>query len=735
MSETPDHIQPDEEMMLVHLTHLFGECFLDGLIEVAWTDPENNHSLSKAKLFDITDFGEIPDFAAGINRQGSNVYVGAALRKPGTPQNKRASDTDFLALTACYADLDEPGTPFRAKDIYGSTGPTLAVITGVHPHARAQLWWRVEEPVTDPEEARHINKSLAVALNGDETVVNPSRVMRLGGTVAWPVKDGRIAEVTEVQLTGRPDLPKDALLNGIKPELPQLTPLPQTPVSNQPPPKLNLPDFDNLSVDGCIASIRSGRHWHNNMVKLTAHWINRGMSDEEILLAAEGLTLPGYTAEQTRREVAKMLLGGRGKWGIANPSHKIDEQPEPLVRPLVLTDWTGDRYKGKAPDLRWLIEYSLPLGVPVLLAAMGGVGKSFLALDLALHVALPCHTMSFKKRILGGDLAAHGTAVLLTAEDNFETIHRRFNSIDEAEKRVIAGRKLIVVPMPDTGGPRPLIELNGDVPVKTEFFHDLKRQLLEIEDLSLVVIDPLQAFVMADVTSDPAAGQYMWTAFAELCSATGASVIVTHHMRKSGMNAIQTAEDARETIRGSTALVDGARAVYALWKADKERAKFFCDVQGIEYDQNKIIQGAVVKANETANYDIQTYVRAESGLLVDRTREYEGVRPEDYGIADQDQIDEIFDEIERRWSQQDKRKKIEPFSGSPQSPRYLGRYLEHEYDLPAKVAKATVKRWKQDGCLEEEIYDTRNSQFGLAVIKRPRIFQPTPFAEGADHDF
>ena len=79
---------------------------------------------------------------------------------------------------------------------------------------------------------------------------------------------------------------------------------------------LNLPDVNGLSVDSCMAQIRAGHEWHKNMVKLTGHWVNAGWSDEEILLAAEGLTLTGYTAAQTHHEVIKMLHGARSKWAF-----------------------------------------------------------------------------------------------------------------------------------------------------------------------------------------------------------------------------------------------------------------------------------------------------------------------------------------------------------------------------------------------------------------------------------
>ncbi len=120
---------------------------------------------------------------------------------------------------------------------------------------------------------------------------------------------------------------------------------------------------------------------------------------------------------------------------------------------------------------------------------------------------------------------ASGSAVVISAEDSFDAIHRRLNRIDPSERRLNDPQRLIIVPLADASGPQPLIAVEAGVPAKTAFFQTLKTQLVAFADLKLVVIDPLQAFVMADVNSDPAAGQYMWTAIAELCAATGATVI------------------------------------------------------------------------------------------------------------------------------------------------------------------------------------------------------------------
>ena len=197
---------PNADAMRQHVEHLFGgylDGCHDGQIELAWTDtrPDKNgrYLLRHALMFGTDQIEELVDKAVQLNSQPMcNVYVGAALRKPGTFPGARASREDVLALTACYADLDEPGAAATVKDKYERTKPTLVVVTGCHPHLRAQTWWRLSEPITDPKLAEALLKGMAHALGGDSSVTDSPRVMRLAGTIAWPVKAGRKLEMTAI---------------------------------------------------------------------------------------------------------------------------------------------------------------------------------------------------------------------------------------------------------------------------------------------------------------------------------------------------------------------------------------------------------------------------------------------------------------------------------------------------------------------------------------------------------
>lgn len=377
-----------------------------------------------------------------------------------------------------------------------------------------------------------------------------------------------------------------------------------------------------------------------------------------------------------------------------------------------IMEWSTDRFFGDAPPIEWLCEGTIPQGVPALLASMGGVGKSFIALDIALEIAVA--VMSGEPRtVLGGKVLAQGSVVVLNAEDSEASVHRRLARIDEGGRREKAVGKAFIVPLPEVGGPMPLIAGGPGAFLKTEKFEALLSQLERIRDLRLVIIDPLQAFVTADITKDPAAGQFMWSAFAQVCARTGATVLACHHMRKDGAARIATAEDAREAIRGSTALVDGARATYALWTAQDEDAQAVCDAAGVEFQRKRVVNGAVVKANDEHDLQIHTYLRADSGLLIDATEIGKRASTPRGGMSEQQAL-LALKEIDRRWCAR------RPFSAAANSPdRYLAGWLQHHFGVSKSTAKSQMTAWFNAEILTVEQFDKHTKQVGIRVQKWP----------------
>lgn len=275
-----------------------------------------------------------------------------------------------------------------------------------------------------------------------------------------------------------------------------------------------------------------------------------------------------------------------------------------------LQDWGLDRYQGPAPERRWLISNTVPMGAVTVLSAKGDAGKGMLMLDLSLKVGGQSFGVLDPPSAFGNLIQTHGAAVIFTAEDDQAEVHRRLEHLGHQ-----GSERVHIVPLPNAGGPAPIVVPGKNGPEATPLFYELKEQLKQIPDLVLVNFDPLASFVMADINADPAVGAFTMALLASIGTETGAAVIVCHHLSKTTKH-IYGHDDARNLVRGSTAIVDGARAVYVLWSMDDKRSKQVCQALGRRWAPNQVCQGCVVKSNGPADRDIKTFVRNEhSGLL------------------------------------------------------------------------------------------------------------------------
>jgi hypothetical protein len=180
-------------------------------------------------------------------------------------------------------------------------------------------------------------------------------------------------------------------------------------------------------------------------------------------------------------------------------------------------------------------------------------------------------------------------------------------------------------------------------------------------------------------------------------------------MRKDGMLRIADGDDAREAIRGTTALVDGARLAYALWKLDDEAARPLCNALHIPFERGRIVRGAVVKANDEADHNAHTYTREDSGLLVQLESEPNAASEPDFTMA---QAREVLKEIERRFEAG------APFSHSPRGgARYLGHYLVQHGRMSRKAADKLVIDWLNNGVLTIEASNRKTKLTGLRVAQ------------------
>ncbi len=293
---------------------------------------------------------------------------------------------------------------------------------------------------------------------------------------------------------------------------------------------------------------------------------------------------------------------------------------------IKLSDFHASRFIGTPPAIRWAVANVFKQGAAYMFAGMGEIGKGFLTLELAKNIAFSRGFI--RPQSFGGTVTENGTAVLMSCEDSEETYHQRIADLDPNGLRFKYPDKLILVSLADAGGTRPLVISGKGGFETTAFYKDIRQQLIDIPDLKLVVFDTMQGLFQCDFNADPAAGQYCAGVLQELATVTDSAVLTPHHMRKPSSE-ITTPLQAREAIRGTTAIVDGLRGAYALWPCpDKESRRIAADL-GLEWQSNLIVKGAIVKSNSAESRHITTFIRNEYGLLEDRTHDLKRRDPEE----------------------------------------------------------------------------------------------------------
>ena len=322
-------------------------------------------------------------------------------------------------------------------------------------------------------------------------------------------------------------------------------------------------------------------------------------------------------------------FGKPEKWDAANALdeqfnvHRFIRQSESKIKkPIHLLDDSlniNNYFVGRAPEQEYLIGNTIPLGVPTIFAAAGDSGKGMMTLDLAMKVA----SGKAMQSSFGGIVSTHGDAVILSAEDDKDEMHRRIERMDPMEYRMEYPNKLKILPLPNLGGVFPIMQKIDNSYVMGEEFGRIYDQILEMENLALLVIDPMASFVHADVNADPAAGAAFMGMLAQISTETGATVMVNHHMAKIKDNdSVTTPEQARNLIRGTSAIVDGVRCAFTVWNVEEKIGRQRCKDLQIPYSRNAAFDGAVVKSNGPANRDIRHFIRnPNTGLLEDRSED------------------------------------------------------------------------------------------------------------------
>ena len=379
----PLPFRPSADAMRLMVSTLF-RAAPRGLIELAWTSDTAPHKLNSARLFGPEDIEDLVSRAAQLNETPNrNVYISAGLRREDADRDRRGTDDQVIALAAIKADFDAPGaldaawSALKQRDML----PNMLVITGHHPHTRGQMWWVLDEPTGERQIVQEIERRLAVWLKGDKSITNPSRVMRLGGSVAWPLKAGRKLEVTQLitHSTRRAPWSLDEIKAAVREAVPH-----DALESAQPDNPL---DFNTAARQGGQSVLErvnkalAGDRWHDNIRDAVAHMTRRGTPPDIIIDLLSPLAVrPGYTIEETRAEVAEMARGAIRK-GYVKAEEAEPEGPKPHGLAGQWIDEIEYRYE---PEL---VEGLIPAKGVGVIYGPSSAGKSFVTVDWAMRIA------------------------------------------------------------------------------------------------------------------------------------------------------------------------------------------------------------------------------------------------------------------------------------------------------------------------------------------------------------
>jgi hypothetical protein len=148
------------------------------------------HRTPVTECFTRDEIDRAVDLALEMNANGLNVYMTINPVNPDAviKAGKGATDSGILRAHYSFADADDQQGLDGLNTLAGLAEPDMIVTTGTVPHERRHAYWRLAEPCTDLTLWRLRQIDIATKYQTDPSVCNPSRIMRVAGTVSYPSK-------------------------------------------------------------------------------------------------------------------------------------------------------------------------------------------------------------------------------------------------------------------------------------------------------------------------------------------------------------------------------------------------------------------------------------------------------------------------------------------------------------------------------------------------------------------
>ena len=646
---------------------------------------------TNAARFRLDQINEAAAHAEAMNNAKQNIYMCInpidPIRAEDIQAGKAAKDTDILAAFYCFADADTKGA---MENILSFAGPkfTMSVKTGTTPFARGHAYWELEEPCQNLDAWRDVQKAIAASLQTDAAVVNPSRIMRVAGTVSWPNQKkqdkGYIPELVTMRTeftTDRDPQPMERMMRAF----PKAEPQPASTISI---------DLGQQAMDRQLVTqnILAGDDWHINMVRLVGSYVTKGLSDEEIHAITDSFTLAGYTVDDTRQEVQKAIDGARNK-GWTPPPDPVQERMEQQNTALADKDeqsWPTPYNMFNAmtlPRREWVYGYDYIRKYISVTASAGGIGKTSLINVEAIAIATG-------KPLLGVAVKQQTNVWVINLED----------PIAEMQMRTIAAMQHYNITPDEIKG---RLFMDGEDTMQITLAAEGRDGLITNDDMlaamirvvkqnniGAIILDP---FVSAHLVNENNNGsiQAVVAMLRKLARDTNSSVQLVHHIRKGN------GDDATiDSVRGAGSLIGAARAARVINRITPDDAIAL----GVdEHEALGIFRVDDGKANLAPPSDKAVYRRMQS---------VEIANGEHIGVATEFKLPDLFDGVTTKnlYNVQRTIGKAEEadhaYRANAQADNWVGKAVAEELNLdlskPNHVAKtkAIIKQWISSGSLQ-----------------------------------
>jgi hypothetical protein len=646
---------------------------------------------------------EAVDFAASINEAKYGAYYVVNPIREALAQGAKAANDDMIAGSFFHwADADDDTAANNIRE-FSEVKSTCFVLTGVVPGTRPHVYWELDEPSLNLTAWKTTQEGIAARFQSDSSVTNPSRVMRIAGTINWPgpekVERGRVSEMTSLRVYSEDERP---LVTSM--QMARMFPVKTAPTTTggihiaTGEERRNATDYADI-----LARARTDGEKHTGVRDLAASLAGMGVNraaaeaivreacpvwDEGVENLIETAYAKFYEAPEVKEVREKQEASAEGEW------------PTPY-----------DLFDASAIQPRqWVYQNHYLRSFVSVLASAGGVGKTSLQIVEALAVVTG-------RPLLGETVKEQTNAWIINLEDPIEEMQRRvlaamqFYGIkaDEVRGRLFidAGRDFSLTFATQTR--------DGIIPNDALVAHMIEK--IPEREIGLVFIDP---FVGAHEVNenDNMAVNSVVSQIRDVADQTKCAIGLVHHVRKGN------GEDATvDSVRGAGSLIGAARAARVINRLPEKDAVRL-NIPAAE--ARSIFRVDDGKANlappaGAALYRKMEGVKIGNGEWVGVAIPYE--LPDEWAGMTEEVVNEILRQIDAGPSDG------EHFSGRPQDrSRFAGKVIsDYPFDRAEdfkspEAAKAIIKKWVETGLLEEvEYYSAAQRKDRMGVISTGRI--------------